>query len=288
MPIDWFTVTAQIINFLILVWLLKRFLYQPILDGIDAREHKISSVLSNAETQKKSAEDLEAQYKEKLTNIDAERSTIIELAKAEAQKATLAALQDAKAQADALSIKRTNALNTEIQILQNEVIDKSVKEVFALSRKVISELADQQLQDKMFDKLLSHLNALNEEQYDGLYQAINKNQGHATVRSIAPLSQPQCEHLKACLEDILTNQASQRATEQTSGDSLTITLNLEVDPQLIAGLALSFGGWKLNWSANEMLSELQHEVALSIDAQYKENGVIMRADNEHHSLSANR
>lgn len=288
MPIDWFTVTAQIINFLILVWLLKRFLYQPILDGIDAREHKISSVLSNAEAQKKSAENLEAQYKEKLTNIDAERSTIIELAKAEAQKATLAALQDAKAQADALSIKRTNALNTEIQILQNEVIDKSVKEVFALSRKVISELADQQLQDKMFDKLLSHLNALNEEQYDGLYQAINKNQGHATVRSIAPLSQPQCEHLKACLEDILTNQASQRATEQTSGDSLTITLNLEVDPQLIAGLALSFGGWKLNWSANEMLSELQHEVALSIDAQYKDNGESMRADNEHHSLSANR
>lgn len=288
MPIDWFTVTAQIINFLILVWLLKRFLYQPILDGIDAREHKISSVLSNPEAQKKSAENLEAQYKEKLTNIDAERSTIIELAKAEAHKATLAALQDAKAQADALSIKRTNALNTEIQILQNEVIDKSVKEVFALSRKVISELADQQLQDKMFDKLLSHLNALNEEQYDGLYQAINKNQGHATVRSIAPLSQPQCEHLKACLEDMLTNQASQRATEQTSGDSLTIILNLEVDPQLIAGLALSFGGWKLNWSANEMLSELQHEVALSIDAQYKDNGESMRADNEHHSLSANR
>lgn len=288
MPIDWFTVTAQIINFLILVWLLKRFLYQPILDGIDAREHKISSVLSNAETQKKSAENLEAQYKEKLTNIDAERSTIIELAKAEAHKATLVALKDAKARADALSIKRTNALNTEIQILQNEVIDKSVKEVFALSRKVISELADQQLQDKMFDKLLSHLNALNEEQYDGLYQAINKNQGHATVRSIAPLSQPQCEHLKACLEGILTNQASQRATEKIGGDSLTITLNLEVDPQLIAGLALSFGGWKLNWSANEMLSELQHEVALSIDAQYKDNGESMRADNEHHSLSANR
>ena len=64
MPIDWFTVIAQIINFLILVWLLKRFLYRPILDGIDAREHKIASVLSNAETQKKHAENLEAQYKD--------------------------------------------------------------------------------------------------------------------------------------------------------------------------------------------------------------------------------
>jgi large-conductance mechanosensitive channel len=38
--IDWFTVVAQVINFLILVWLLKHFLYQPILDAIDAREKR--------------------------------------------------------------------------------------------------------------------------------------------------------------------------------------------------------------------------------------------------------
>jgi len=286
MPIDWFTVIAQIINFLILVWLLKRFLYQPILDGIDARENKISRILSSAETKKKNAEALEAQYKEKLTNIDAERSTIIELAKAEAKKAHLAAMQDAKTQADALSIKRTAALNTEIQTLENDVINKSVKEVFALSRKVISELSDQQLQDKMFDKLLSHLEALNEEQHIGLNRAIQNNKGHAKVRSIAPLSQPQCERLKAYLQCLLADQASQRATEDTSGDSLTITLNLEVDPQLIAGLELSFGGWKLSWSANETLGALQREVEMSLDVKYQENGTSMPVDNQHHSLSA--
>ena len=43
MLIDWFTVIAQMLNFLILVWLLKRFLYQPILDAIDAREKGIAS-----------------------------------------------------------------------------------------------------------------------------------------------------------------------------------------------------------------------------------------------------
>ncbi|MBQ4830110.1 F0F1 ATP synthase subunit delta [Alteromonas sp. MMG017] len=278
MPIDWFTVIAQIINFLILVWLLKRFLYKPILDGIDARENKISRVLSSAETKKKNAETLENQYNEKLTNIDAERSAIIKLAKEEAQKAHIAAMQNAKVQADAFAIKRTAALNTEIQTLQNEVINKSVKEVFALSRKVISELSDQQLQDKMFDKLLSHLKALNEERHVGLNQAIQNNQGHAKVRSIAPLSQVQCERLKAYLQGLLT--------EQTSGESLTIALDLEVDPQLIAGLALSFGGWKLSWSANETLNALQREVEMSLDVQYQENGTSMPVDNEHHSLSA--
>ena len=278
MPIDWFTVIAQIINFLILVWLLKRFLYKPILDGIDAREHKISRVISSAESKKKNAEALENQYKEKLTNIDAERSAIIELAKEEAQKAHLAAMQNAKVQADAFAIKRTAALNTEIQTLQNDVINKSVKEVFALSRKVISELSDQQLQDKMFDKLLSYLKALNEEQHIKLCRAIKDNQGHAKVRSITPLSQPQCERLKACLYDLLT--------EPASVDSLTITLDLEVDPQLIAGLDLGFGGWKLSWSANETLGALQREVEKSVDAQNQENGTSRHVDNEKNSLNA--
>ena len=44
MLIDWFTVGAQVLNFLILVWLLKRFLYRPILHAIDAREQRIAQV----------------------------------------------------------------------------------------------------------------------------------------------------------------------------------------------------------------------------------------------------
>jgi F-type H+-transporting ATPase subunit b len=48
MLIDWFTVGAQVLNFLILVWLMKRFLYQPILDAIDAREQRIAAELANA------------------------------------------------------------------------------------------------------------------------------------------------------------------------------------------------------------------------------------------------
>ncbi|MGA2191158.1 MAG: F0F1 ATP synthase subunit B, partial [Steroidobacteraceae bacterium] len=43
MLIDWFTVGAQALNFIILVWLLKRYLYKPILNAIDAREKRIAA-----------------------------------------------------------------------------------------------------------------------------------------------------------------------------------------------------------------------------------------------------
>lgn len=49
MLIDWFTVIAQVVNFLILVWLLKRFLYQPILNAIDAREQRVATELADAD-----------------------------------------------------------------------------------------------------------------------------------------------------------------------------------------------------------------------------------------------
>lgn len=40
MLIDWFTVGAQVLNFVILMWLMKRSLCQPVLDAIDAREDR--------------------------------------------------------------------------------------------------------------------------------------------------------------------------------------------------------------------------------------------------------
>jgi F-type H+-transporting ATPase subunit b len=55
MLIDWFTVSAQVVNFLILVWLLKRFLYRPILNAIDAREKRIATELADADAKRAEA-----------------------------------------------------------------------------------------------------------------------------------------------------------------------------------------------------------------------------------------
>jgi hypothetical protein len=55
MLIDWFTVGAQALNFLILVWLMKRFLYKPILHAIDAREKRIAAELADADAKKAEA-----------------------------------------------------------------------------------------------------------------------------------------------------------------------------------------------------------------------------------------
>ena len=73
MSIDWVTVAAQAVNFLVLVWLLKRFLYRPILDGIDARERDIEARVTAAATAKAEADAAAASHAAALQEIAGQR-----------------------------------------------------------------------------------------------------------------------------------------------------------------------------------------------------------------------
>ena len=76
MLIDWFTVGAQALNFLILVWLMKRFLYKPILDAIDAREQRIAAELADADAKRDAAQRERDKFQHKNEEFDQQRRTL--------------------------------------------------------------------------------------------------------------------------------------------------------------------------------------------------------------------
>ena len=88
MGIDWFTFFAQIINFLILVWLLKRFLYQPILHAIDAREKRIAAELADADAKKAEAQKERDEFQHKNEEFDQQRAALLRQATDEARYST--------------------------------------------------------------------------------------------------------------------------------------------------------------------------------------------------------
>jgi len=65
MQIDWITVVAQIVNFLVLVWLLQRFLYGPITRAMKNREKRIENRLTEARQERNEAEDEAEAYRQK-------------------------------------------------------------------------------------------------------------------------------------------------------------------------------------------------------------------------------
>src|SRR5271154_2616072 len=139
MLIDWFTVCAQALNFLILVWLMKRFLYKPILHAIDAREKLIASELADADAKKSDAQKERDEFQRKNEKFDQERAALLGTATDEAKAEKQRLLDEARKDADALRAKRQDALRNEQSNLNQEIIRWTQKEVFAITRKTLAD-----------------------------------------------------------------------------------------------------------------------------------------------------
>ncbi|GAA6183805.1 F0F1 ATP synthase subunit B [Aliiglaciecola sp. NS0011-25] len=248
MPIDWFTVIAQTVNFLILLWLLKRFLYHPIINGLNKRETKIAQILSAANDKNQQAEALQAEYQLKLSQIEKQRSEIIRQSNQEAKDERQKLLALAQQEAADILANRLQGIEQDMQSLQQEVVIKSMQEVYATCRKVLRDLADSDVQNLMFDKLLLQLTIMDSKQHAEIDKAINSNL-HISIHSTFALSAAQ----KNALQQWFIKTYSKDNAEAIK---FIYTLN----PELICGIEVIFDGWKIPWSAHNYLNLLKENI----------------------------
>src|SRR5271167_4252962 len=113
MLIDWFTVGAQALNFIILVWLLKRFLYKPILNAVDAREKRIAAELADADAKKAEAQKERDEFLHKNEEFDQQHAALLSKATDEAKAERQRLLDEARKAVDALSSQRRESLRND-------------------------------------------------------------------------------------------------------------------------------------------------------------------------------
>ena len=183
MPIDWFTVVAQAINFLILVWLLKRFLYKPILDAIDERERGIAAQLAQAEAKKAEAQKERDDFQHKNDIFGQERASLLKIAVDEANAERQRLLDEARKDADILRAKREEALRSEQPNLNQEITRWTQKEVFAITRKTLADLAATGLEERMAEVFVGRLRALTGVAKGRLASAFRASTQPAKVRA---------------------------------------------------------------------------------------------------------
>src|SRR6202167_5896720 len=149
MLIDWFTVGAQALNFLILAWLMKRFLYKPILNAINTREKLIATELADAATKKAEAQKERDDFQHKSEEFDQQRAALLTKATDEAKAERRRLLDEARKAADGLTAKRQQALIGEAQNLNQAISRKTRDEVFAIARKTLADLATVSLEERL-------------------------------------------------------------------------------------------------------------------------------------------
>ena len=229
MLIDWFTVGAQTLNFLILVWLLKRFLYKPILSAIDAREKLIAAELADADAKKAEAGADRDEFQRKNEKFDQERSAVLTKATDEANAERQKLLDEARKDADALRAKRQEALRTEQRNLSEKIIRWTQKEVFAIARKALSDLATASLEEQMCVAFVQPPAGVDRRvgKKNKMAAALKTSTKPASVRSAFDLPPAQ-------------QQAIDSAVKETF--SAEIQVQFETVPELVSSIELSANG----------------------------------------------
>jgi F-type H+-transporting ATPase subunit b len=242
MLIDWFTVGAQTLNFLILVWMMKRFLYKPILNAIDAREKLIAAQLADAAGTKAEAQKDRDEFQKKNEEFDQQRAGLFSKATEDAKAERARLLDEAAKAADALNVKRQEALADAAGRLNEAIAHRTQLEVFAIARKALRDLATTSLEERMGEVFTRRLRDLNTGAKECMAGALKSAADPALVRSTFELPAEQ-------------RAAIQNALNETF--SAEVRVRFETTPELIGGIEFSTNGQKLGWTIADYLASME-------------------------------
>jgi F-type H+-transporting ATPase subunit b len=252
MLINWFTVGAQILNFLILVWLLKRFLYKPILGAIDAREKRIAAELADADAKKAEAQKERDDFQAKNKTFDEQRASLLAKAEGEAKTERERLLADAKKEADDLRARQDATMRNDRARLVGEIARLASEEVFEVARKALSDLATVSLEERIGEVFTRRLREMDAKSKADLGGALRTSADPAVVRSTFDLGPVQ----RAAIQNALNEDFS-----------ANVAVRFETAKDTVCGIELTANGQKVAWSIAGYLASLEEKAGALLDSQ---------------------
>lgn len=247
MELNWSTFLLEIINFLILVWILKHFFYKPVLNVIARRRRSIEKSLNDANTLHEDAEALRVQYDNRLAEWEKERQAAhtsldkeIETERTRRMEALRATLGEEREKARVIEQRALEASRLRAE-------ETALAQGAQFSARLLSVAAGPELEQRLLDLLLKELTSLPPERLSTLRAAAGKTADRILVTSAYPL-----------------DDAARLSLERTLASVLAVTppFHYEQDKDLLAGLRVTMGSWVLRANLQDELksfSELAHE-----------------------------
>jgi len=236
----WTTTIAQVVNFLILVLLMKYFLYGRITAAIDNRAKRIAAEQQDARTKQEEAEAIGQALEQKLAELEHDRAKRLEAAKAEAARLREELTQQAREEVGQAKARWQDALRQEQDQFMQSLRAEIGQQVCALSRDALARLASRDLESAMVDAFLSRLNT----DRDALRQLLEKaDRGALTVRSAFEMP----------------DGARTRIEQAITGGGRLARVLFEVDTDLLCGIELRAEGNAIGWSLEKYLGEVEED-----------------------------
>ena len=242
MKINWFTLIAQIINFLVLMWLLKRYLYKPILNAIDERENKIVAQLKDAEAKKAEAEKERNEFKKKNETFDRQKGELMQKAIEESNAEGLKIKEEARNEANALKAKLEKNIQDSQENRNLEIAQKIQQEVVTITKKTLTDLSSASLEEQSVLTFIKKINELKEDEKQKMISTLTSRKNPILVKSAFKLSTKLQTEIQQSINAVLDEESQ---------------FQFKIAPELISGIELSANGYKLSWSISEYINSLE-------------------------------
>lgn len=240
MLIDWFTVVAEIVNFLVLVALLKHFLFGRLVAAIDARELRLATRLREAEEKNQKADERIESARLESEKQQREHDEIIAAARREAEQQRQDMLQKARESVRALETKWHEDLDREKSAFLDEIRDRATSEILAISRRALKDLACAELQQCAIDSFLTRLDKVGASAFGN----------EVVLRSASELSPETRHRIEEALQHHTVNGAH---------------VTFETAPQMAWGLELRTNGHRIGWNPDSYIGSLEENLRQALE-----------------------
>lgn len=253
MQLDGFTIVAQVVNFLILVALLKRFLYAPIIRAMQAREDHIARRLDEAQEKISGAQHQAAVYDQRMQALQQTQDAMLTQAQEAAESQRQQLLEQARQEVERLQDRWRQTLRQEQTAFLQELRQVAGQQVCVVARRVLADLANADLELVVLQGFLARLRELDRETRSTFSAALQGVYGAAVVRSAFPIPDEVREQiLQAIHTDMIDTQSEVQFT---------------LAPELICGIEFIVRGQKIAWSLAQHIDALEERVAALLEQE---------------------
>lgn len=249
MLIDWFTVVAQIVNFLILVGLLKHFLYGPLVRAIDAREKRIADRLAEAASMNREADRRMEQIAAETSEFEQKRASLLSEARKAADDKRKELFETARDSVRTLETKWHQDLDREKAAFLTEIRRRASGAILSTTRRVVADLAGTRLEQAAVDVFLEKLQALDP----------------CTLRSLvgSDFSVQSATELPETVQSGIRDAVEKRL-------GIAVHLQFERVPTMAWGIELRGNGQRIGWTSDTYLDSLDANVKTALDRRAEE------------------
>jgi F-type H+-transporting ATPase subunit b len=249
MELDWVTFALEVVNFLVLVWILQHFLYKPILAVIARRKEAVARELAEADGRRKEAKVLEDKYQARLTDWEKEKEQLRAKALAaveDERKRRLAALQ---AELDRETERERAVVKRRADEASQRTEQAARERAGRLASAMLARLASPEVEARLAGVLVEDVESLDDARVKALASACDQADGRVRIESAYPLATEGRQRVVAALQKVVSREVRADFAEEAS---------------LVAGLRVTVGPLVLHANLADELAFFAQGVA---DAQ---------------------